>query len=88
LILPALFTVYTEGNKIGHSIFSAGTEGQYIKIILAVARCGLQTRIYLWSMHYGAPPNFLLTVQELFEQCVSRTTGRKRWTKNMACSFT
>jgi hypothetical protein len=40
LILPALFTVYTEGNKIGYSIFSACTERQYTKKIFAVARCG------------------------------------------------
>ena len=35
-----LFTVYTEGNKMGHSIFSAWTERQYIKRIFTVARCG------------------------------------------------
>jgi hypothetical protein len=39
-------------------------------------------------MHYGAPTNFLLTVQELFEQFVSRTMGRNWWAKNMACFFT
>jgi hypothetical protein len=32
-----LFIVYTEGNKIGHSIFSAWTERQYIKRIFLVA---------------------------------------------------
>jgi hypothetical protein len=33
-----LFTVYTKGNKVGHSIFSAWTERQYIKRIFIVAR--------------------------------------------------
>jgi len=37
LILTQLFPVYTEGNKIGHSIFSAWTERQYIKWIFIVA---------------------------------------------------
>jgi len=48
----------------------------------------LQTRVYLWFMHYGAPPLFLLTVQEHFEQVVYRTRGWKKWIKYMACSFT
>ena len=30
-------TVYTKGNKIGHSIFSAWTDTQYIKWIFIVA---------------------------------------------------
>jgi hypothetical protein len=38
--ISQLFTVHTEGNKIGHSIFSAWTEMQYIKRIFTVARCG------------------------------------------------
>ena len=46
----------------------------------------LQTRIYLWFMHDGAPPHYLVAVWE-FLNSVFLKQDRMRWPNSMACSF-